>query len=74
MKSRLGFVRKTMGITYISELILLRKKMGVGQKVDQDEKKKTKKKPNFWPLSESLSIERKVDQDLFEKLWVFYIL
>ena len=39
MKSRLGFVRKTMGITYISELILLRKKMGVGQKVDQDERK-----------------------------------
>ena len=36
MKSRLGFVRKTMGITYISELILQRKKMGVEQKVDQD--------------------------------------
>ena len=42
-KSRLGFVRKIMGIIYISELILWRKKMGVERKVDQDEKKKKKK-------------------------------
>ena len=34
MKSRLGFASKIMGIIYISELILWRKKMGVEQKVD----------------------------------------
>ena len=33
-KSRLGFERKIMGIIYISELILWRKKMGVERKVD----------------------------------------
>ena len=43
-KSRLGFVRKIMGIIYISELILWRKKMGVERKVDQDEKKRKKRK------------------------------
>ena len=43
-KSRLEFVRKIMGIIYISELILWRKKMGVERKVDQDEKKEKKKK------------------------------
>ena len=40
--------------------------MGVGQKVDQGEKKRTKKK-NFWPLSDykekKKGVGQKVDQD-----------
>ena len=65
-KSRLGFVRKIMGIIHISDAIhieyylyfrtdFVEKKKGVGQKVDQDEKKEKKKETNFWPLSESLT-------------------